>query len=197
MTVLVWLAETTWEACVAAGTEAARPGEKILLAHVTPAQLHGAAEGAFGALFGRRRYGRDPADLIDQLATRSARELLAAATERIGSRSGPVATVELRGHVEREIVHLAADARLLVCGRAGDLRRLGPPSLGPATRFVVDHAPCAVLLVWPAPAPGLETLPPPPGHHPPDHDPPEHDPPDHDPPDHDPRRPEGPPRPDR
>lgn len=187
MTVLVWVAENTWEACVAAGTESAQPGEKILLAHVTPEQLHAAAEGAFGALFGRRRYGQDPADLIDHLATQSARELLTAAAERIGTRSGPVATVELRGDVEREVVHLAADARLLVCARDGDLGRLGPPSLGPATRFVVDHAPCAVLLVWPAPAPGVETLPPPPGHHrphPPGHHAPGHHPPggDHPPP---------------
>jgi nucleotide-binding universal stress UspA family protein len=29
--------------------------------------------------------------------------------------------------------------------------RGGPRSLGHATRFVVDHAPCAVLLVWPEP----------------------------------------------
>ncbi|MFD5466969.1 hypothetical protein ACFWIQ_29700 [Kitasatospora sp. NPDC127059] len=31
----------------------------------------------------------------------------------------------------------------------GDPAHPGPHSLGPATRFVVDHAPCAVLLVWP------------------------------------------------
>jgi nucleotide-binding universal stress UspA family protein len=162
MTVLVWVAEDTWETCVAAGADAARPEEDILLAHVTPAQLHGAAEGAFEALFGRRRYGRDPADLIDQLTDESARDLLAAAVDRLGTRAGPVATVDLHGRVEREIVHLAANARLLVCARGGDLHRLGPPSIGPATRFVLDHAPCDVLLVWPAAPPGVETLPPPP-----------------------------------
>ena len=37
---------------------------------------------------------------------------------------------------------------LLVLARDGDHSRLGPHSLGPAARFVVDHAPCRVLLVW-------------------------------------------------
>jgi hypothetical protein len=35
-------------------------------------------------------------------------------------------------------------------------------SLGPVTRFVVDHAPCAVLLVWPDGTPAVESIPPPP-----------------------------------
>ncbi|MGD0344824.1 MAG: universal stress protein, partial [Acidimicrobiales bacterium] len=61
----------------------------------------------------------------------------------------------------------------------------GPHSLGPATRFIVDHAPCPVLLVWPDEAPGIESIPPPPGHHPP---PP---PPGHHPSPHGPHR-EGP-----
>jgi hypothetical protein len=40
--------------------------------------------------------------------------------------------------------------------------RLGPRSLGRATRFVLDHAPCRVLLVWPDEPPSLATLPAPP-----------------------------------
>lgn len=43
--------------------------------------------------------------------------------------------------------------------------RLGPKSLGKPARFVVDHAACPVLLVWPEPAPDVATIPPPP-HHP-------------------------------
>jgi hypothetical protein len=49
--------------------------------------------------------------------------------------------------------------------RDGDRSRLGPKSLGRATRFVVDHAACPVLLVWPDAAPDVGTMPPPP-HHP-------------------------------
>jgi hypothetical protein len=40
----------------------------------------------------------------------------------------------------------AEGADLLILARDGDRARLGPRSIGPATRFVVDHAPCAVLL---------------------------------------------------
>ena len=61
---------------------------------------------------------------------------------------------------------LVAAAGLLVLARDGDRARLGPRSLGPASRFVVDHAPCPVLLVWPEPAPGIATIPPPPPHPP-------------------------------
>ena len=39
------------------------------------------------------------------------------------------------------------DADVLVLARDG--RHPGPHSLGHATRFVVDHAPCTVLLAWP------------------------------------------------
>jgi hypothetical protein len=54
----------------------------------------------------------------------------------------------------------AADgADLLILARDGDRTRLGPRSLSPATRFVVDHAPCPVLLVWPGTAPGIATIP--------------------------------------
>jgi hypothetical protein len=70
--------------------------------------------------------------------------------------------------VEREVVAAAEGADLLVLARDGERGRPGPKSLGPATRFVVDHAPCPVLLVWPEPAPGVADIPPPPPHpHPP------------------------------
>ncbi len=76
------------------------------------------------------------------------------------------------GEFEREVIRAVAEnVDLLVLARDGDHSRLGPHSLGPATRFVVDHAPCAVLLVWPDEPPGIESIPPPPppGHHlPPD-----------------------------
>ncbi|WP_020577519.1 universal stress protein [Actinopolymorpha alba] len=166
MTVLVWITEGSWQACVDAALATAASSEPIVLAHVTPAALHGAAEGAFGALLGRHH--RDPAAQIDHLASESAQALLAAATARVGTWPGGIETIERRGHVEREVVALAAGVRLLVCGRTGDTGHLGPRSLGHATRFVVDHAPCAVLLVWPGPAPDIATLPPPP----PDHSPP-------------------------
>jgi hypothetical protein len=71
------------------------------------------------------------------------------------------------------VVTAAAGAGLLIVARDGDQTRLGPRSLGKATRFVVDHAPCPVLLVWPETAPGIATIPPPPPR-PPDHGPRRH-----------------------
>jgi hypothetical protein len=64
---------------------------------------------------------------------------------------------------------------VLVLARDGDRERLGPRSLGPATRFVIDHAPCRVLLIWPDTVPELGTIPPPPpAGGPPPHPPPRH-----------------------
>jgi nucleotide-binding universal stress UspA family protein len=71
--------------------------------------------------------------------------------------------VSRRGRPEREIIAECAGASLLVLARDGDHSRLGPASLAPPTRFVVDHAPCRVLLVWPDEPPDLATVPPPPG----------------------------------
>ncbi|MGC1282654.1 MAG: universal stress protein, partial [Streptosporangiaceae bacterium] len=76
----------------------------------------------------------------------------------------PCTTMERRGRVEREVVAAAEGADLLVLARDGDDTRLGPKSLGPASRFVVDHAPCPVLLVWPRETPGTGSIPPPPPH---------------------------------
>ncbi len=72
----------------------------------------------------------------------------------------PTAGSSPRGPIEREVIAAAEGAGLLVLARDGDRARLGPRSLGPASRFVADHAPCRSLLVWPEPAPGIATIPP-------------------------------------
>jgi hypothetical protein len=53
---------------------------------------------------------------------------------------------------------------VIVLARDGDHARLGPKSIGPATRFVIDHASCQGLLVWPDRPPDLATMPEPPRH---------------------------------
>ncbi|MFJ7906732.1 universal stress protein [Kitasatospora sp. NPDC096204] len=159
MTVVVWITEGTWPACVdAARAHAPRDGEVVLL-HVSGQEIPGVAHGAFAGLLGRGHRERDPGTRVEGLAAASARELLDAAAERLGR---PCTRVERTGRVEREVVAAAEGAALLVLARDGDRTRLGPHSLGPASRFVVDHAPCPVLLVWPEPAPGTATIPPPP-----------------------------------
>ena len=104
------------------------------------------------------------------MAAASAGELLEAAAARLGR---PCDRLEIKGRTERVVVAASAQADLLIVARDGDQARLGPKSLGQATRFVVDHAACPVLLVWPGSAPGVATIPPPPHHPPP---PPDHPP---------------------
>ena len=158
--VYIWVTEGTWPAAVDAALYLAPAGARFTLLHVTPAEVPDAARGAYLGLFGRG--GRDPGARLDELAAASAGELLEAAARRLGR---GCERVEIQGQAERAVVRASADADLLVMARDGDRSRLGPKSLGRTARFVVDHAACPVLLVWPEPAPGVATIPPPP-HHP-------------------------------
>ena len=160
MRVLVWLVEDTWEAPVAAAAALAPDGAEILLLYVLPADAEEVVHGARAGLLGRRHNPPPPSDRpVEAISEEAAEALLKEASGRLGR----LATTELRrGRVEREVVAAAADADLLVMARDGDRKRLGPKSLGPHARFVVDHAPCRVLLVWPDDAPPLSTIPPPP-----------------------------------
>jgi len=159
--VLVWLVEGTWQGCIDAAKPLLTQDAQITLLHVAPTEVEEAAAGALAGLLGRGRPGpgRHPAERISVLSAQEAAELLAAAEARLGRHAHRQAA---GGRVERVVVQAAQGADLLVAARDGDRSRLGPASLGPATRFVVDHAPCPVLLVWPDQAPGVESIPPPP-----------------------------------
>ncbi|MGW7409933.1 universal stress protein [Streptomyces sp. NPDC054833] len=159
MAMVVWIVEGTWPACVDAARTHTPEGANIVLLHVTPADVPGAAHGAFAGLLGRGHPERDPGTRLEHLAAASADQLLADAAQRLGR---PCTRQDRTGRVEREVVSAAEGADLLILARDGDRTRLGPRSLGPASRFIVDHAPCPVLLVWPETAPGIVTIPPPP-----------------------------------
>ncbi len=161
MKVVVWLAEGTWQAGVDAALRLAPRDADVTLLHVVDPRWAGGAESAQAALMGRGRGPGDAGASVAAAAEAAERALLAAAAERLGR---PAEQVGLRGRVEREVVAATAGADLLVTVRDGDHRRLGPRSLAPPTRFVVDHAPCPVLLVWPDEPPSLATIPPPPPH---------------------------------
>jgi hypothetical protein len=149
MRVLIWIAEDTWEACVDAAQALLRSDDEIALLHVAAADVEAVAREGRSGLLGRRP--PPPAPPLREISEEAARALLEQAAARLGR---PAARVTRRGRVERELVRAAADADLLVLARDGDPRRPGPRSLAPPGRFVVDHAPCRVLLVWPpAPAP--------------------------------------------
>jgi nucleotide-binding universal stress UspA family protein len=104
----------------------------------------------------RERFFRPPAcppareRQIREVEQSSAREIVDE-----GLRYLPGAEVFQReGRPEREIVNAAAEWRadlIIICPRAEyrDKRQIGPKSVGHVARFVLDHAPCPVLLVRP------------------------------------------------
>jgi nucleotide-binding universal stress UspA family protein len=158
--VYIWIGEGTWRATVDAALSLAPTEARFTLLHVTSPDVADAAHGAYRGLLGRG--GRDPGERLEALASVSAADLLQAAAHRLGR---PCERLEIQGQPERAVVAASAQASLLIVARDGDRSRLGPKSLGKATRFVVDHAACPVLLVWPEAAPDVGTIPPPP-HHP-------------------------------
>ncbi|MFE7171250.1 universal stress protein [Streptomyces sp. NPDC057616] len=169
MTVVVWIVEGTWPACVDAARVHAADESEIVLVHVGDEELPAVAHGAFAGLLGRGHPEQDPGTRVEQLAAESAEQLLQKAADRLGR---PCSRIARTGHIEREVVAAAEDADLLIVARDGDRSRLGPKSLGPHSRFVIDHAPCPVLLVWPESTPALSSIPAPPPH--PPHHPPHH-----------------------
>jgi nucleotide-binding universal stress UspA family protein len=159
MRALVWIIEDTWEATV---SEAAAflPGDaEITLLHVASTEPETLARAARRGLLGRHPPPIPGPEPLQAISEQAADELLADAEARLGR---PARLQARRGRVEHEVVAAADGMDILVLARDGDRERLGPRSLGPKTRFVVDHAPCRVLLIWPDAVPELKTIPPPP-----------------------------------
>ncbi len=146
MRVLVWVSEETWEASVDAARSFASADAVLTLLFVASTDVVEAPGGALGGLLGRRPPRRDPVRRMASASAELGQALLAAAGERLGR---PAESEQRAGRPEREVVAAAAGADLLIVARDGERDRPGPRSLAPPTRFVVDHAPCAVLLVWP------------------------------------------------
>jgi len=180
LTVVVWIAEGVWEAAVDGARSLAPDDADVTLLYVHSGDMDELVQGAFAGLIGRRR--RVPTD-FDEKSADFADQLLSEAQQRLGRDAHRTTR---HGRVEREVVTASADAELLVLSRDGDRSRLGPHSLGPISRFIVDHAACPVLLVWPGVAPSANSLPPPPPGSPPHEPPPPHGPPQHRPPPHGP-----------
>ena len=133
--VLAWITESGWEACVDAVTRL-EPSEVTLL-HVTTVDLPGP----------RGRRHDEVMTRMAHLADEAAQALLDDAVERLDDGTVTIYTLAESGLAEDVVMRAAADADLLVIAR--DSRHPSPHSIGHAARFVVDHAPCAVLLVWP------------------------------------------------
>jgi hypothetical protein len=93
--------------------------------------------------------GRTHPSTVKQLRKASSQAslaLLAAARTLFGR----AVEVEARaGRVEHEVIAAAEHLDVLIAGRDGERRRPSPRSTSPTTRFIIDHAPCAALPVWP------------------------------------------------
>jgi nucleotide-binding universal stress UspA family protein len=147
MRVLVWLVEDSWQATVAAAAGLIADGAEVTLLCVLTGETEELVRGARAGLLGRHP-PPPPHDepALGSISEEVAHELLRDARERLGR---PAELTIRRGRIEREVVAAANDADLLILARRGDHRKPGPKSIAHPTRFVVDHAPCAVLLVWP------------------------------------------------
>jgi nucleotide-binding universal stress UspA family protein len=104
----------------------------------------------------RQRFLRPPGppslreDEMQQAEKASAEDIL-----NEGLRHLPGAeTLQRKGRPEREIVNTAAEWQadlVVICARAeyGGKTTIGPKSVGHVARFILDHAPCPVLLLRP------------------------------------------------
>ncbi len=155
MRTVVWISEDTWEACVREANRLLPADAEVTLVHVAPADVEELARGP--GLLGRRP-PPGPGPPLRAIAEEEAQALLAEAAARL---ERPARIEARRGHVERELLEVCADADLLLMARGGELRP-GPKSVGRRERFVLDHVACRVLLVWPQTprAPERKRLPP-------------------------------------
>jgi nucleotide-binding universal stress UspA family protein len=143
MRVLVWIVEGTWKATVAAAKQFLPADAQITLLHIAPAEAQAVAREAPQALLGRRH--AQSTGVLQSIAAQVASELLADARALLGRD----ATLDAqRGRVGETVVAAAQMMDVLVIARDCDHAAEGPHSLGPTARYVLDHAPCPVLLVW-------------------------------------------------
>ncbi len=159
MKITVWLTEGTWPDCVDAARDLAEAGNaEITLLVVREQSDEDRRSKGFGSLMGRGPHKR-MADEMESLTQQAAETMLSEAERRLGL---PATTSLETGLTERVVTAAAQHVDYLIVGRDGDRSRLGPHSLGKHTRFVIDHAPCRVLVIWPGTAPDIGSIPPPP-----------------------------------
>ena len=156
MRIVAWIREDGWESVVDA--VAAQDPSEITLLHVL-APVH-PGPGLLGRHAKPGRYQEIAGAAAEALLADAETRLLALREEAAGARAG-AGTAEraaagpaprlhrlaVPGRAEDIVIGACEHADLLVMARSG--LHPGPHSLEHETRFVVDHAPCTVLLTWP------------------------------------------------
>lgn len=152
MKVVAWVAPGTWNTVV--DTAARRPTEDEITLVAAADTQENIPSGILSGLMGR---GHAPGhQYYDRLSKDAAQDLLDKAYKAIRREAETKLVV---GRTERVVTEACADADLLILARDGDRSRLGPNSIGRHTRFVIDHAPCTVALLWPGETPSLDSIP--------------------------------------
>lgn len=144
MRALVWIVEDSWKATVEAAAQLLPADAELTLLYVRETEAESVTRGALQGLLGRR--SPTPHLSVESLSKQSAGELLAEAQTALG-RESSIETCS--GSVEQEVLAAADGMDVILMARDGDRAHRGPRSLGASGRFVVEHAQCAVLLVWP------------------------------------------------
>lgn len=152
MRALVWIVEETWRSTVGAAARYIPSTAKVTLLHVAPTEAETVARGGWQGLLGRHYPQSNRA--VQLISDESAQALLADAQTLLGRDASRLAR---RGQIAREVLSAAEGFDVLVCARDTERGNRGPRSLEPATRRVVDHAPGAVLLIWPEPSSATDT----------------------------------------
>ncbi len=153
MRAVIWIVEGSWERCVDRARALLPADADVTLLHVSGSDVEALATRPGPGLLGRHPHP-PPGPSVREISDAEAQALLTAARDRLGR---PAELVARRGRVEREVLEACEGADLLVLARDGEPRR-EPKSLGRWGRFVVDHAGCPVLLVWPEDPPGLNDM---------------------------------------
>ncbi len=124
----------------------------LALVHIIDDQPRHSVDAQRGLL---RRVSPDRQREIALAEESAGKEALSEAEAAARNLDGRITTIETRlerGRPEQNIVTLARELQVdLVAIRAREhpdgFPRIGPPSVGHTARFVVDHAPCPVLLL--------------------------------------------------
>ena len=142
MCVLIWIVEGTWKAAVVAVKQFVPADAQITLLHVEPTEAQAVTREAPQALLGR--WHAKSTGALRSIASQVASGVLGDARALLG-REATLNTQQ--GRVGEAVVVAAQKTDLLVIARDCSHGE-GPHSLGPTARYVLDHAPCPVLLVW-------------------------------------------------
>lgn len=143
MVAVVWITESTWEACIDHARRLIPDDAQVTLVHISRSDVEDLMSEGVEGLLGRPSPPR-PQRAPLAIAAEQAQALLETARARFAR---PAKLRALRGHPERDLLRECAAADLLLLARGGD-DRLGPKSFSREARFIVDHAACAVLVVW-------------------------------------------------